>query len=91
MNERQPQILDLEKVIESKAGDKAKYIPHFVVNWFKKFIHLDFINGCLKEGYVGVEFCEYCLKYLGVEIEVNGLENIPKDGKKYTLIGMEIK
>ena len=86
MSERQPQILDLEKVIESKAGDKARYIPRFVINWFKKFIHLDFINGCLKEGYVGVEFCEYCLKYLGVDLEVNGLENIPKDGKKYTFV-----
>ena len=86
MNERQPQILDLEKVIESKAGSKAKRIPKFVISWFKKFIHLDFINGYLKEGYVGVEFCENCLKYLGVEIDVHGLENLPKDGRAYTFV-----
>ena len=73
MNERQPQILDLEKVIESKAGEKARRIPKFLIRWFKNFMHLDFINEYLKEGYVGVEFCENCLKYLGVEIEVNGL------------------
>ena len=48
MSVRDPQILDLEKVIESKAGDKAKYIPEFVIRWFKKFIHLDFINEYLK-------------------------------------------
>ena len=44
MNERQPQVLDIEEVIRSKAGDKAKYIPKFLVNWFKRFMHLDEIN-----------------------------------------------
>ena len=84
--ERQPQILDIEQVIKAKAGKKAKRIPKFVIRWFKKFMHLDFINGYLKEGYVGVEFCENCLKYLGVEIEVVGRENLPKDGRKYTFV-----
>ena len=82
--ERVPQILDIEQVIRNKAGKKADRIPKFVINWFKKFMHLDFINGFLKEGYVGVEFCEKGLEYLGVEIEVKGLENLPKDGRKYT-------
>ena len=86
MSERQPQILDIEKVIESKAGDKARRIPKFVIRWFKKFIHIDFINECLKEGYLGVEFCEYCIKYLGVELEIHGLENLPKDGRVYTFV-----
>ena len=71
-------------MIRNKAGKKADRIPKFVINWFKKFMHLDFINGFLKEGYVGVEFCEKGLEYLGVEIEVEGLENLPKDGRKYT-------
>ena len=82
--ERQPQILDIEEVIKAKAGKKARRIPKFVIKWFKKFIHQDFINEYLKEGYVGVEFCENCLKYLGVEIEVVGRENLPKDGRRYT-------
>ncbi len=86
MTERQPQILDIEQVIKAKAGDKAKYVPKFLINWFKNFMHLDYINAYLKEGYVGVEFCENCLKYLGVEIEVNGLENLPKDGRTYTFV-----
>ena len=86
MSKRQPQILDLDKVIESKAGDKGKRIPKFVIKWFKKFIHLDFINEYLKEGYLGVEFCENAIRYLGVEIEVRGLENLPKDGRAYTFV-----
>ncbi len=86
MKERDPQILDIEQVIRSKAGKKAKYIPKFLINWFKNFMHLDYINGYLKEGYLGVEFCENCLKYLGVELEIHGLENLPKDGRTYTFV-----
>lgn len=86
MENREPQILDIEQVIKSKAGKKARYIPKFLIRWFEKFIHLDFINGCLKEGYLGVDFCEYSLKYLGVNIEIQGLENLPKDGRKYTFV-----
>lgn len=86
MSERQPQILDIEAVIKEKAKKKAKFIPRFLITWFKRFMHLDYINNYLKEGYVGVEFCENCMKYLGVEIEVNGLENLPKDGRKYTFV-----
>lgn len=84
MNQRQPQVLDLEEIIRTRAGNKSKYIPQFLINWFKKLAHQDYINGYLKEGYVGVEFCENCLKYLGVEIEVRGLDNLPKDGRLFT-------
>ena len=86
MYDRQPQTLDIEKIIHSRAGSKAKYVPQFLIRWFERFVHLDFINGYLKEGYMGVEFCENCLKYLGVEVQVNGLENIPDDGRKYTFV-----
>lgn len=83
---RQPQILDIRQVIISKAGKKARYIPGFLIRWFEKFIHLEFINTFLKEGYVGVEFCNNSIRYLGVELEIEGLENLPKDGRKYTFV-----
>lgn len=86
MEKREPQILDIEAVIRAKAGPKAKRIPKFLINWFKKFMHIDFINGCLKEGYVGVDFCEYAIKYLGVELEIHGMENLPEDGRRYTFV-----
>ena len=86
MTERDPQILDIEKVIVSRAGKKAKYIPKFLIRWFEKFMHLEFINGYLKEGSAGLGFCENCLKYLGVEIDIKGLENLPKDGRTYTFV-----
>lgn len=85
-SDRQPQILDLEKIVRSKAGKNGRYIPGFVIRWFEKFIHLDFINEYLKEGYMGVEFCENCVKYLGADLEVTGLENLPKDGRRFTFV-----
>ena len=62
MEERQPQTLDLEAIIVARAGKKAKYIPKFLIRWFTRFAHQDYINGFLKEGYVGVEFCENAIK-----------------------------
>ncbi|MBR4298664.1 MAG: glycerol acyltransferase [Bacteroidales bacterium] len=86
MSERDPQILDIEAIIKARAGKKGRYIPKFLINWFKNFMHLDFINEYLKQGYLGVEFCEHGMEYLGVELEVRGRENLPKDGRKYTFV-----
>jgi putative hemolysin len=81
---RQPQTLDIEAVIKAKAGAKADRIPRFLIKWFKKFIHIDFINEYLEQGYVGVDFCEHTIEYLGVNLEISGLENLPKDGRRFT-------
>ncbi len=75
-----PQIIDLDQIVRSRFGEK---VPQFFINFMKKFIHQDFVNNFLKEGYVGVEFCEKTLDYLNVKIEVEGLENIPK-GERLT-------
>lgn len=63
-------LIDLDKVVRDRAGKKAKYVPRFLINRLKRLIHQDFINGFLKEGYVGVDFCEHSLKYLDVKVEV---------------------
>ena len=72
-------MLDLDAIVESKFG-KGK-VPRFVLSWLKKFIHQDFMNEYLKKGYLGVEFAEKALEYLDVHINVEGLENIPDDGR----------
>ena len=86
MSESANSLIDLEKVIQAKMGEKARYVPRFAVGLLKRMIHQDYINGYLKEGYKGVEFCEKCLEYLGVGIEVEGAENLPDDGKRYTFV-----
>lgn len=79
--------IDIEKIIRSRAGKKAKYIPGFLVKGLKRLIHQDFINAYLRQGYVGVDFCEHCLKYLDVQVDVKGLENLSAEpGKRYTFV-----
>lgn len=75
--------LDLDKVVRERAGKK---VPKFVVNWLKRFIHQDFINEYLRQGYMGVDFCTHALDYLGVDVEVKGLENLPRDGRLCTFV-----
>lgn len=80
------QEIDLDKIIRNKAGKKARFIPQFVINWLKRVIHQEFINVYLRQGYVGVDFCKYCVKYLGVTVNVEGRENLPTDGRYYTFV-----
>ena len=77
-------ILDLDKIVESRFG-KGK-VPKFVLSWLKKFIHQDEMNGCLGQGYLGYEFAEKAVEYYEVHVDVEGLENIPVDGR-YTFAG----
>lgn len=79
--------IDLDKIVRERAGRKAKFVPRFLINALKRFIHQDFINGYLRKGYVGVDFCEHCLEYLDATVEVEGAENLPADdGRCYTFV-----
>ena len=37
-------LIDVDKIISEKAGDKAKFIPKFVNNWLKKILHQEDVN-----------------------------------------------
>ena len=78
--------IDLEKIVESRAG-KGR-VPGFVIRWGKKLIHQDFINAFLEQGYQGVEFCEKCLDYLGVDVQVEGMERLEgfPEGTRFTFV-----
>lgn len=78
--------IDLEQIIRSRAGSKAKYIPKWAVNALKRLIHQDFINEFLRRGHVGVDFCEECIRYLDANIKVRGLEHLSDDSRKYTFV-----
>ena len=75
--------IDIESIVRQRAGNK---VPGFVLRWLKKFIHQDFINTYLRKGYVGVDFCEHCVEYLGVKVDIKGLENLPQDGRLCTFV-----
>ena len=74
--------IDIERVISSKGGR----VPGFVVGWVKRFFHVDLLNDFFVKGYEGVEFCTEALKALGITLEIEGLENVPQDGSRYTFV-----
>lgn len=71
--------INLEEMISQKSGGKK--LPAFVIRLLKRFLRLDYINRFCKEGKMGIDFCTGTIEYMGVTLKVEGLENVPKDGR----------
>ena len=83
-------LIDIDKVLSSKLGRKERFVPRFLVNWLKKIIHQDEINEFLtREGdKQGVEWLWDCVEFLDMQLNIEGIENLPSatDGKLYTFV-----
>lgn len=82
--------IDIDKIIDSKAGNKAKFVPRFVRNWLKRIAHQDEINEFLEStgDTQGVPWLDAVMEFLDDKVEVEGLENLPDDadGKHFTFV-----
>ncbi len=82
--------VDIDKVLQSKMGSKAKWVPGFLVSWLKRIIHQDEMNEYLWESrhLSGTEWLEDTVRYLQATLVVKGEENLPdpNDGKLYTFV-----
>ena len=36
--------IDIDKILQSKMGDKARRVPRFLVRWLKHIVHEDEVN-----------------------------------------------
>lgn len=90
MSEDIEKTIDLDKILKSKMGTKAKYVPRFLVRWLKHIIHEDEVNRFLWESRdkTGTEWLTECVKYLKMNVTIEGEENLPdkNDGKLYTFV-----
>jgi 1-acyl-sn-glycerol-3-phosphate acyltransferase len=90
MSESIEKTIDIDNVLRSKMGNKAKYVPRFVVGWLKRLVHEDEVNQFLWENRdkEGTEWLEECVRYLDMHVTVEGKENLPdkNDGKLYTFV-----
>lgn len=82
--------IDIDEIVRSKMGAKAKYVPGVLVSWLKRIVHQDRVNEYLWESRdkQGVEWLEECVRYLDMTLEVEGRENLPAadDGRLYTFV-----
>lgn len=99
-SEEQDFKIDIEKVLRDKAGDKAKFVPKFLVSWLKKVIHQDDMNAFFEtdgKGKVGQDFLEATVKYLNMNVRlhsrigdkvVDGIDSMPTNdgGRYYTIV-----
>lgn len=90
MIEVSEKTIDIEAILRSKMGDKVRYVPSFLKRWLKKIIHQDEVNEFLWENKekTGVEWLWATVRYLDMNLEVEGTENLPSpdDGKLYTFV-----
>ena len=82
--------IDIDSILKSKMGSKARWVPGFVVSWLKRIIHQDEVNKYLWESrhLTGVDWLEECVRYLDMTLEITGEENLPdkNDGRLYTFV-----
>lgn len=82
--------IDIDEILRSKAGSKAKFVPGFVRNWLKGIAHQDEINEFLTDvgDMQGVPWLDAVMKFLDVSLEVSGTENLPDDadGRRFTFV-----
>ena len=82
--------IDLNNILRSKMGSKAKWVPRPLVWWLKRIIHQDEVNKYLWESrhLTGTEWLEECVRYLDATLDIVGEENLPAkdDGRLYTFV-----
>lgn len=77
-------FINLEKVIADKSPKTYKIMPGFLIAYLKRVIHQEEVNKAIYENRdkFGVDFVNAILDMFGVNIEVEGLENLPKTGRQ---------
>jgi len=82
--------IDIDSILQSKMGAKAKWVPRPLVSWLKHIIHQDQVNAYLWDSRdkVGTEWLEECVRYLQMSLKLEGMENLPdkNDGRLYTIV-----
>ena len=65
-------LIDIDKILQTKAPKHYKYIPKFVVSYLKRIVHQEELNVFLRDSKdkVGVDFLGACLEFLDAKLEV---------------------
>ena len=82
--------IDIDAILQSKMGNKARRVPRFIVNWLKHIVHQDEVNSFLWDAkdLQGTPWLQAGIDFLDNKIVVKGMENLPddSDGKRYTFV-----
>ena len=75
-------FVDIEELILSKNPKLHRRMPRFILNYLKNTIHEEEINSFMNrhQDKQGVDFCDAVIEEFNIQIEVVGVENIPREG-----------
>jgi putative hemolysin len=77
------ELIDVEKVLETKNPSLARIVPGFLIRYLKRIVHQDELNEFLKSyGHLkDAEMIGEGLRFLNIRYNVHGRENIPSEGR----------
>lgn len=76
--------IDIDSILKDKAHKYYSKIPKFLINYLKRTVHQDDINGILErnQGLEGVEFMRALVdNEFNLDLHTKGEENIPETGR----------
>jgi putative hemolysin len=78
----QKKFIDIRRLIASKNPRLLKWLPGFLVRYLERVLHQDDINQFLNDHPTekNQDFCAAVIRYFNITIEIQGIENIPKEG-----------
>lgn len=79
MSTDQKKFIEVQEIFRQKKPQLAKWIPSFVISYLRRTIHEDEINDIMFRfrDLQGLDFVDALLQDLGVDVVLEGEENIP--------------
>ncbi|MEO9477271.1 MAG: 1-acyl-sn-glycerol-3-phosphate acyltransferase [Cyclobacteriaceae bacterium] len=74
--------IDVEQAIRDKNKNLARWMPGFILNYIKRIVHEDDLNGGMARvgHFEGLDFVNASLNFFNARVEAHGIENIPQTG-----------
>lgn len=76
--------IDIDSVLKSKAKKHYNKIPKFAINYLKRTVHQDDLNGIIERNkdVFGVDFMQNLIdKEFNLTLETTGLDKVPDEGR----------
>ena len=75
--------IDLREVMAKKNPKLPKLLPNFIIRYLERVIHVKEINEFLKKNRdrFGLDFVDAVIENFGADVQTEGLENIPREGR----------
>lgn len=85
--EEGPLRIDLRKILNDRLGSRSRWVPAFVLHALERLVRQKELNRLLEVGFpsTGSEFSRKVLEELGINVEVEGLDELP-DGEVFEFV-----